>query len=399
MTTNKVRAEQLAESWRVRVTTISRNLMDLAETEMTKTIKVRLKDSQRGYVGVTFNYASQAVKSLDSLWGSYLILARVVDEAVTLAHKNGMFFDYTDRIRELLEGQSVVLPVEHIPVSARGMLSVADKADRVTPTVMIEAMEKLFIEARDSFVKIYTAESSVRPRVAAMNQEMTKLNQWAKSLAVQLPANLLHNDLQQSLTGVERDPLGLLHEIEAIEAGLVKARSFLQGIETEHQAVMKSMAEGRAVLADLKETARLSTLAMQEAQLKILQPVDLSPTVSEDIIISLQTWLRSLEDNIKLGRYSAVKVGVAKFLKESQERLAAEKKGYARHRAGLDEREELKGRFKALHAKAKSYEARGLVLDGSLYYLAEQARHALESQPCDLVTCRQLVQEYAKALS
>lgn len=79
------------DNLRASVTTISRNLMDFGETEAVKTVRVRLKYPDNAYTGITKERVAKAIKTLDGLWDSYLLLARVVEQATDLVGKNGIF--------------------------------------------------------------------------------------------------------------------------------------------------------------------------------------------------------------------------------------------------------------------------------------------------------------------
>lgn len=381
---------------RASVTTISRNLMELGETEAVKTVRVRLKDTANGYTGVTREKVARAIKTLDGLWDSYLLLARVVEQATDLAGKNGLFHNTEGEVKELLEGDSIELPAEHIPITSRGLLSNANKVERVTPEEILLAMEQQFCDARDCVNETYGAIAQAKPRLAAIGQQAATLASWAKTLgtASQLPGNL-----EKVLANLDSDPLGCATEIDRLENEFDKERLLLQAIDEEHKATRQALESSRSMLNELRELSARSATAIDETKEKIRQPEGLVLPVSEEAVASLSAWLDSLEGNATAGRYSAVKIGTAKWQTECEALLAAEREGYTKNRAALDERAELKGIFKALYAKAEALKMKGVPLGDTLLELALEAEQALNIIPFDLKMGRRAVEAYESALN
>ncbi|HEY6874158.1 MAG TPA: hypothetical protein VI298_15645 [Geobacteraceae bacterium] len=384
------------DNLRASVTTISRNLMELGETEAVKTVRVRFKDPINGYMGATREKVAKAIKTLDGLWDSYLLLARVVEEASDLAGKNGLFHNTEEEVRELLEGDSIELPAEHIPITSRGLLSTASKVERVTPDVLLQAMEQQFCEARDCVNEISGAIAQAKPRLAAIRQQAVTLANWAKTLGA---ASRLPDDLEKVLASLDSDPLCCAAEIDRLESELGKERLLLQSIEEEHTATRQSIEHARSIVSELRELSSRSAAAIEEAKEKIRQPEGLVLPISEEAIASLSAWLDSLEGNAATGHYGAVKVGMGKWQTEGEARLMAEREGYTRNRAALDERAELKGSFKALCVKAEALKAKGVPLGDTLLGLALEAEQTLNTIPFDLKMGRRAVEAYESALN
>jgi hypothetical protein len=381
---------------RASITTISRNLMELGETEAVKIVRVRFKDSVNGYTGVTREKVAKAIKTLDGLWDSYLILARTVEAATDLAGKNGFFHNTEGELRELLEGNSIELPAEHIPIASRGLLSAASKVDRVTADEMLQAMEQQFCEARDSINEISGALAQAKPRLTAIGQQATTLVNWAKTLGT---ASRLPNDIEKVLSSLDNDPLGCAAEIDRLENEFCKERLLLQAIEEEHTATRQALEHARSMVRELRDLSARSAAAVEEAKEKIKQPEGLVLPISEEAIASLSAWLDSLEGNASAGRYCAVKVGMTKWQTECEARLMAERENYAKNRAALDERAELKGSFKAFYAKSEALRAKGVPFGDTLLGLALEAEHVLNTVPFDLKMGRRAVESYEAALN
>ena len=378
--------------WQGRLTTVSRNLMDLAEQAATKRIRVRLPQ----YQGVTSARAKAAVEAIDGLWQDYLLLARVVEEADDLAKRSGIFHNTDAEIRDLLDGASVQLPSVHVPLPARDLLTAADRSDRVRPAEVLDAMQKGFVTARDTLAEIDQAESRLTPRIAALTHEAQVLGRWAATLGGAAPAE---GDLSALASGLEADPLGAVAAADRVEAALGRERARLEALEREQGQIRTALADNRAALAELTELAQRSRAAIEEARSKLAHPAGLVEPVTAEALASLAAWLDTLEATLARGQASAVKVGLAKFHADCASRLEAERRNYARNRADLDERVELKGRFTALSAKAAALAERGLALGPTLRELAREADEALAAKPFDADSGRKLVAGYETALA
>jgi|GEM_PF-1903519 len=391
---NNIISKELNQ-WRLRLTTISRNLMDLAETESTKIIKVRLNDPVHGYMGLTQKKTLQALKELENLWQSYLLLARVIEEATDLAGKNGIFRRTASEVRELLEGPSVVLPTEYIPIIARELLADADKSTRVTPVAMLSAMQEQFTEVRDVLASIGQAHNQLKAKLTALEAEAVTLKNWSKALGID---GQVFVGMTDQILQIEADPLSSLKDADRLAVEMAKQRKMLEGIEQERIAIEASLAEGGVMVKKLGDLVLGSKQAITETQEKILQPEGLIAPMDQEIVESLQGWLTTLVDTAKAGRYRAVQIGFGKWAQECKAHLASEENNYKSNRFALEERADLKGRFKALSVKAQVLKSKGLVGD-SLEKLSAEAQQVLAAQPFDINAGRRMVGAFEATLT
>ncbi len=387
---------QLVNQWTGHLTTITSNLMDLYQTESTKIIRVLVKDPVNGYRGVTREQASRAVDTLDHLLEQYELLAHVVDEATDLAKKNSVFRNYEARINELLNGPSVVLTQEQVALHDRGLLDDEQRVSRVTPVEMLAQMEQSFAQARDALSAIAEASANVRPRLAALKEETTRLNNLAGELKVTNTVTI--PDVSQALSDVERDPIGSAVEIGRLEKTVARLRDELQAIDADRKAVLAKVERGKKALAELQEVALRSTAAFVEARQTIAAPEELAQPEGDTATASLAEWLRTLEQNSADGRFAAVKVGMVKWERECNDQLNAARASVDRNRALLDERVELKGRFKAMSAKADILRRRGVVVGEAVEAASSQASSVLDAIPFDIRAGRRLVEAFEAAV-
>ncbi|MFC5473565.1 hypothetical protein [Paraherbaspirillum soli] len=383
------------DALRISLTTISCNLLELADTETVKAARARLKDEVGGYAGLTRDKAAQAIKSLDALWNSYLLLARLFEQASDLNKRSGLFHHTEDQVRHLLEGLSVELRAEHIPITSRGLLSCADQIERATPQQVLDAMAQQFCDARDLLNTVSTAAGQAAPRLAALRQQAAELEIRAARLGTGYAAPAR---LDAVLNNAERDPLSCAAELERAASELEQQRLNLKNIEQQQAVSRAAIEHANGLLAELKDLAQRSAAAIEETRQKIHAPAGLILPVDDSVIDSLVIWLASIAQSVAAGRHDAVKVGLARWQAECSAQLTAARAAYAKNRLALDECAEINGRFQALRAKADALAARGAELDAALPAAMLNAKRALQSKPVDLPALRAAVGAYEASL-
>ena len=89
---------------------------------------------------------------------------------------------------------------------------------------------------------------------------------------------------------------------------------------------------------------------------------------------------------------------MAKWEQTYSDRLDVERASYERNKAGLDERTELRGRYRALCAKADALRNRGLALNETAEAALRDGKTVLDIIPFDLGAGRRLVESFEVAL-
>lgn len=388
---------QQLDQWKTRLSTITSNLLDLYGTESTKAIRARLKDPAHDFSGVTKAKAVRGIAQLDTLLDMYTRLAHVIDEASDLMKKGSVLRNNEEQARELLDGQSIVLQEQSVAVRNRGLLDDEHREVRATPAEVLAQMERSFAAARDDITAVADAMAHAQPRLAALEQEITRLDNLAKTLGMGRSAAVA--DVALPISRVASDPLGCATELAPIEDAVAQWGTELQAIDADHKAVLTSLARGKVAIAELRDLIARSEAAFTEAQEKLADPQELTPPAGDEIVSSLDDWLRTLEQNAAAGRFAAVKVGMAKWEQTCSERLEAERASYARNTAGLDERTELRGRYRALCAKADALRSRGVALGDAAEAARRQGTSVLDAVPFDLHAGRRVVEALEAALS
>lgn len=387
--------EAQIRAWQERVTVISRNLMELAESEPTRVIRSRMKDKDRPFTGVTAQSAQQTIQSIDGLWEDYVLLANVVDRAQDLFNENGVFSNYNEEILSLLNGDSVELPAVHVPLLKRDLLDASQLQSNTTLAVVLEAMKQEFTVARDQVARIYAADKEAAAQMAALKIELTELKNLAQTLSISMSEL---ESATQSLAVCESDPLQAAQDLAYLAERLVQQRIQLMMLDGERNIVAGALTTAAEKLTELGDLIRNSDMAIHESKEKILNPLYLEEPAARQAIAPLQSWLNTLNETFSAGRWQAVQVGLTKWNADCDAYLASERQRHARNRSGLDERQELRGRFKALHAKYQIFVQRGMPPGEHLAALIAHIDPVLKTLPFDLQAARHMVNSFEAGL-
>lgn len=388
---------QQLDQWKTWLNTITSNLLDLSAAESTKAIRARLADPIHDFSGITKEKAARGIATLDAVVDLYTRLTHVIDEVSALVTKRGALKNNEERARALLVGPSIALQAQPVAVRDRGLLQDEYPEAKMTPAQALAQMERSFAEARDALIAVADAIAHVQPRLTALNQEIARLDSLAKTLGMARPAALA--DLSLPVARVESDPLGCATELTPIEDTVAQWRAELQAIDADHKNVLASLARGRTALAELRDLIARSAAAFTEARETIAEPEGLTPPAGEDVVSSLDSWLRTLEQNAATGRFAAVKIGMAQWEQTCNGHLEAERAICARNTAGLDERTDLRGRYRALCAKAAALQSRGVALGEAAETACRQGKSVLDAIPFDLRAGRRIVETIEAAVS
>ncbi len=158
--TGDVRA--LAATWRSRVDVVAANLSELVSSQDARTVRARSGAGPGAYAGRTLVAAVEACAAMDGLWGDYLLLSGVIDEAVALARRPAGWLGGRDdaTVERLINGPSIHLPPTTVPLMSRGLLDGAEHERATTPTEVLEGMGAAFARVRDAVSAIVRSEAA-----------------------------------------------------------------------------------------------------------------------------------------------------------------------------------------------------------------------------------------------
>ncbi|RYC33870.1 hypothetical protein D3273_01035 [Lichenibacterium minor] len=345
-------ARRAVEMWRDRLAVAARNLADLNDSDDVRHLRARLAGLD-AFEGATLAQARRVAASLDGLWADYLLVARTVDEAAALARRPLFGQPRDGDAAALLDGPSIRLPAVSVPLRARGLLDSAERSAAVTPSAMLDAMVEGFEAARRGAAAIAAAVTANCIKLDGLRAEPAARGQ---PMAARLDA---------AARALDRDPLGAAALLAPLPAALAVVRAEAEALERHRAALAGEVALARADLVALE-----LAVARRDAARRGAAGLDIGPSADaagaqdfaggpQDFAAGLQdlaAWLDRLAALAAAGAGAAA-VGLGRWraaCAEARRAAQAEADGIA---ARSRERDDLRGRFRALLAKAEA--ARG----------------------------------------
>jgi hypothetical protein len=387
-------------AWQDRLALVSRNLSEINELPALARIKARLRARPDFYAGETASRIGDALAALDDLWRDYLLLNALIDQADSLHKRSGIFHDHESEIRELLHGRSITLPATYVPLAERDLLTNAERADKVTPEELLVAMDVLFALAKDAVLEVDAAETRLKPRLDALLSAARELAARADTRGF-YPAEIaaIAAPLESCGAALAGDPLGAGKKLQDGAAGLAQWRARLEAAERERDALEAAFAASTATLEELRQLNQRAQEAHENTSSKIVGQLALPRPTETAVIAHLGAWLDALAASRTRGDWRAAKMGLDKWTASCATHREAEQRTLAASLAALAQRDELRGRLKAIRAKADAHVARGLRLDAQAARLGDEAKHVLYGRPADLKKAAALVGAYETALN
>jgi hypothetical protein len=385
-------------AWQDRLALVSRNLSEINELTTLQRVKARLRATPDFYVGDTASRINDALAALDDLWKDYLLLNALIDQADTLRKQSGMFHDHESEIRELLHGRSITLPVAHIPLAERGLLTSAERADKVTPEELLSAMNVLFTLAKDTILELEEAETrSKLDTLVGTARQFTGRAEALEFDSTQIAA--IAAPLEAAGAESTADPLGAEKKLKECEAALAEWRARLESAERERDALETTFAAAAEQLKELRQLAHQVHKAYENCSAKIADQSALPRPTETSVIAQFGVWLDTLDASRKRGEWRAARAGLDKWSAACAAHQEVERRTLAANMAPLEARDELRGRLKALRAKVDAHAARGIHIDAKATRLGDEAKDILYSQPADLQRAAALLSAYETAIN
>ncbi|MGA2127722.1 MAG: hypothetical protein ABSG76_16405 [Xanthobacteraceae bacterium] len=396
MASDRIAAELAA--WQDRLAVVSRNLSEINEHPALLRIKARLRAAPDRYAGETSSGINDALAALDELWKDYLLINALLDQAGALRKQASLFHDHDAEIEDLLHGRSIALPAAHIPLAERGLLTRSERSDKVTADELLAAMDSIFTMAKQTVLAVDEAEIRLKPQIAALADEARRLAARADAIG---EAGDAETARQIAALGdlLAADPLGAVRKVEQTRALLDDWRASLDAAERERATAGAALVAAREALGHLEQLSRQAQSAHQESSAKIGGRSRLPRPTDASVTAQFATWLDTLEARLAGGEWRDARAGLEKWMASCTAHQDTERRILAENLAPLAARDELRGRLKALHAKAGVYAGRGARLDPAAARLADEATDILYGPAADLDKAGRLISAYEAAIN
>jgi hypothetical protein len=322
---------------------------------------LRLKAQSRlgALTGVTKTRGDAAVNAAEQLWTLYLGLDKQLAEAADLRRSNNPFGreDRFAKIDAILMGPSVSVPSE--PIGLDQMTFAGAREHPATLAQALSAMQAAFDAARDTVLaasRAWAHSADFAPsadRIRALEAEADALGS-ARPPALAEAAALVASAKRE----VDSDPIGADDARAAIAAKIKKADEALASARADLAGARAFLTEAGARLAALAARRDEASRLRAERLAKIKDPAP-AAALPPDPAVELRSWLGTLAKTVADRRPRAALVGAKTWLAEVERAIGTFDAGAAEDKRLLDAREDLRGRFSALTAKARARAAEG----------------------------------------
>jgi hypothetical protein len=402
----------LVEAWERRIQTLDENLIAL-EAEPAYQVLCRgagASELRGKLAGQTRERLLPAVAAVEELFASREQLFAVVLKAKTLVGERSFWNrdETTAQVIALLEGPSIQLQTNPVPVAQRGLLDQANQDVRISPGELVARMARMYEVARDGVAAVSAAWSRLEPELSGLEQEVVELERGAAGLAnaetmgeVRKGLDELSAELGRARSLVATDPLGVVGRLDIELVPRIRAvRAALSAIATHKTRVELGLAEAGRLLAQLDEVARETdaTLARAARETVGFAGDDAARAGRRVTREGLGPWRSRIAEARDAGHYRSADVGITRWLDVAHGLLAAEREAAQRARAGEDRRAELVGRLSARRAQEKALASKGVVVPREVGDLAHAASASLAERPTDIAKAALDVDRYDAAI-
>ena len=338
----------------------------------------------------------EASTTLAQLWQWHALLERLLDRAVKLRGARARLPEKRlEELRELLQGTSIELSSEHVPLEQRDLLGGAQAALRCTPDELLERSSAAFDEAKTVLAAAGNAWDALLPRLHAARSTLQKSAELGHALGEGEPpgmdrARALLSELTEKLS---KDPLSVNdEEVAELERSLQAVRGDLEGLDQLRRKFATQLADARKLLEEFRRVAGEGTDAHEQARVRIAAPAIPEPLSLDG---ALESQLQDVEKIARHGAWREARAVLEQWTTRVRSLLDQARQIAAENRAPIETRNELRGLLDASQAKATRL---GLIEDPRLSGMFRDAHDSLYTAPTDLVEATELVHRYRHAL-
>ena len=374
--------------WKEKLLTINQNIMDLNDLSSSKMLEDNL--STGNYIGLTEKKALECVNIINNLLQNYSILSKVIEKAQDLSNKSTIFHNYDDEINILLNGKSIILHKEDIPINNRELLYDKNKGVEITPKETLEIMVKDFERAKLDLNSIIEGEENTIKICSKMRDEINELKLAATNL--EKDAQVLDGYIA-SLEYCEKDPVVGVIQIQEISKEIYKFRDELYKSLKNSEELNKAIEEYSSMLERITRIVEVNNNFIVENKEILGKLISYKiPEVNE----KLQEFYKCIEDlkhNLSLKRISAVNIGVNKLSQQLENKLKDETDKLKGNREKVEYFNELKGRYTAIEAKINIMHMKGHDMSPKVSEVLTTVKEKFQFNEVDLVEIDQLLKK------
>jgi hypothetical protein len=382
-------AERRLRELRAARDAVTTNLLDLEADGSYALLK-----AGNGLSGTTAERARPALARVEELWRGLQLLDDLIDR-VDAFRGTGRLDDRKAReLLALLDGPSITLPPESVPLSERSLTGASSVGRATTAQALLTGMEEAFTELRDVVAAVDQAWRDLLPRVDRATAE-------AERLAAELPGHRGVAAVRSTLTTVAAelsdDPLGVAGQVEVAEASLAAIEQAAREVRQRREQLAADLAVARRDLDTLVATIDAGRTAFDESRHAVADPTGLYDPLDPTVLVGergLDPWLTRLDALHREGQVDKALRGLTRWRAVADDTAATARQVAEANARPARRRRELRGLLRAAQAKAG---AEGRAEDPGLAEVGRRA-HAAIDVPCRLADAEQLVRQYLAEL-
>jgi hypothetical protein len=377
-----------------------KRLRDATEAIGANLLEVEL-DPNRGLLdssaleGESATRWGEASTTLAQLWQWHALLEQLLDRATQLRGARPRVPDKRLReVRELLEGASIELSSEHVPLEQRDLL--AQTALRCTPQELLERSSAAFDQAKTVLAAAGNTWDALLPRLHAARAALQESAALAGALGEGEPPGLdrARERLSELTEKLSKDPLSVSsEEVADLERSLQAFRGDLDSLDELRHEIATQLADARELLDEFRDVAQEGADAHRQALAKIAAPAIHEPL---SVDVALESQLEDVERIARHGAWREARAVLGQWTARARSLLEQARRIARENSAPIEARNELRGLLDACQAKAARL---GLIEDPWLAGMFEQAHDSLYTAPTDLVRASELVHRYRRTLA
>lgn len=374
--------EQELELLRAACRRIADNLLEL-EADQTRSL---LEKSE--LQGATAERWSQANSALSELWRQRGLLETLLQQADNVRRRK-------DELRSLLEGRSIELSSDDVPLSERRLLEGPQRTIRCSPRELMERMSRTFDAVKTALSEIGAAWDTLLPALERTRGLTTECRTLASELGESDRPDLIGALEQLKLLGatVSSDPLSAsAPEFEPITASVQAMLDQLAGVVALKRDYSAQLARARELLQSLSRAVEEAGAAYQDVIVKIAAPAGARPPRA----LAGGPSLASCEAFAERGAWREARRELDSFTKRAAVLLDDARGALSANRAPLESRNQLRALLDAYQVKAARL---GVVEDPRVAAIYDRAKTELYTAPTDLASAGELVRRYQQAIS
>jgi hypothetical protein len=363
---------------------ISANVVDLeldAGRQLLETTTLQGRSAERW---------AEASAALTHLWNENAQLQELVRRAGELRGAR-----HGAELAALLNGPSIELAGDHVPIAERHLLGSPRDEQRCTPDQLLVRMSDRFDRIKATIAEIGGAWDRLTPPLDVAQRAAANATRLATELGEPDGAGLggLTTTLNAAGAKVTSDPLSIdVAEVEQLCASLADLVGELETALALKRGFERELLEARRRLASLKTELGECASVRAEMVLKI-SGVAASPDPGPHT--ELERELDTIAEMAERGAWREAARTLEAWGSQVDSLAADAAKARAADRAPIEARNQLRAVFEAYRVKATRL---GLVEDPTLAEISDQAERVLYTAPTDLRQAAELVRAYREAL-